>query len=609
MHITKQLNSNECGVCVVNSLVNHYYGVNDKQTILNKANLSKDGLTLYDFETLCMNFNIYAESYTMDYVEFIEYTCRDYLVCLINKDKAQHYVIVKKHHKHIEVYDSIDGYYQTSYEKFKDSYFGVVVLVSKAKTRIKLEKIGKIDILKNINVTHLLVALILQVIVVGLNMLISNYLNILINNSIQNQLVRNGIIISFIFLLFFVLQELIKWILQWINIKQFKINYQYLSSTYINSVLYKKRGFMNKIQSSFLFLSDSCITTIVSFLTQEISTFIANLVLVFISSILLAYFNPWLLVPQIISCVIAIICGYIEYVYNKGLLIQCINSQSTNCEITSDLINKFIPAPPNIFSRTFMRNNIQHNYSQLLSFYIRKNRFMQRLNFIENVLQYIIYIVVVLLFSFVMTNNETTNIGKMTYVIAIQALCINSFNSLCGMINKKYEYKKMSEIYNLCVNTNNILLSDGQRLESIESITYRGKPILKETIINDEFFNTLCLENNEVFFINNKNIKHYSARSYIDLLLVIDGGTWLDKKILWKNIDLTNKDLLPFLQKHKINLTNSESLSYKQQQIGWLLLCASIKNKLIIINKKLINEHENIFELIKQSNYVLFYGR
>jgi hypothetical protein len=150
---------------------------------------------------------------------------------------------------------------------------------------------------------------------------------------------------------------------------------------------------------------------------------------------------------------------------------------------------------------------------------------MQRLNFIENVLQYIIYIVVVLLFSFVMTNNETTNIGKMTYVIAIQALCINSFNSLCGMINKKYEYKKMSEIYNLCVNTNNILLSDGQRLESIESITYRGKPILKETIINDEFFNTLCLENNEVFFINNKNIKHYSARSYIDLLLVIDGGT------------------------------------------------------------------------------------
>jgi hypothetical protein len=67
--------------------------------------------------------------------------------------------------------------------------------------------------------------------------------------------------------------------------------------------------------------------------------------------------------------------------------------------------------------------------------------------------------------------------------------------------------------------------------------------------------------------------------------------------------------LLPFLQKHKINLTNSESLSYKQQQIGWLLLCASIKNKLIIINKKLINEHENIFELIKQSNYVLFYGR
>jgi hypothetical protein len=67
--------------------------------------------------------------------------------------------------------------------------------------------------------------------------------------------------------------------------------------------------------------------------------------------------------------------------------------------------------------------------------------------------------------------------------------------------------------------------------------------------------------------------------------------------------------LLFFLQEYKINLTNSEFLSYKQQQIGWLLLCASIKNKLIIINKELINEHEKILEFIRQSNYVLFYEK
>lgn len=74
MQITNQLNPNECGVCVVNSLVHHFYGFNDKLSVLDKANLGPDGLTIFDFELLCSKFNIYAESYTMDYVEFMEYS-------------------------------------------------------------------------------------------------------------------------------------------------------------------------------------------------------------------------------------------------------------------------------------------------------------------------------------------------------------------------------------------------------------------------------------------------------------------------------------------------------------------------------------------------------
>lgn len=191
----------------------------------------------------------------------------------------------------VDIYDSASGHIQQSIESFKNLFFGVLILVSKAKTNIRLKQIGKVDIMKNINVKHLLISLFLQIFIVGLNMLISNYLNVMINDSIQNQLVKNGLIFSCVFLLFFILQELVKWILQLINVRQFKINYQYLCNTYIQSILYKKRNFINKIQTSYLFLTDSCINTIVNFLTQEISSFISSFVLVLFSTILLAYFN------------------------------------------------------------------------------------------------------------------------------------------------------------------------------------------------------------------------------------------------------------------------------------------------------------------------------
>jgi ABC-type bacteriocin/lantibiotic exporter with double-glycine peptidase domain len=66
MQITKQTNPNECGICAINSLVDHYYHHNDKNVILNEAKLTSDGLSIFNFEVLSQKFGLFAETYQLE---------------------------------------------------------------------------------------------------------------------------------------------------------------------------------------------------------------------------------------------------------------------------------------------------------------------------------------------------------------------------------------------------------------------------------------------------------------------------------------------------------------------------------------------------------------
>ena len=63
MEITKQKSSLECGVCVINSFVKHYYNQNIKHEILDSANITDNGLSIYDFELLGQKYNLLIESF------------------------------------------------------------------------------------------------------------------------------------------------------------------------------------------------------------------------------------------------------------------------------------------------------------------------------------------------------------------------------------------------------------------------------------------------------------------------------------------------------------------------------------------------------------------
>ena len=53
MKITKQDNTSECGICVINSFIKYYFNKDIKNELLNTANITHNGLSILEFEKIC----------------------------------------------------------------------------------------------------------------------------------------------------------------------------------------------------------------------------------------------------------------------------------------------------------------------------------------------------------------------------------------------------------------------------------------------------------------------------------------------------------------------------------------------------------------------------
>jgi ATP-binding cassette subfamily B protein len=130
MNVVKQINSNECGICALASVYEHYYGIDIKTKLLEEANVKEAGLSLYDFEKLAINHGIFCETYKLDNKEFVELKPKEYFVALMRNGDSYHYVVVKKNKDAIHVYDSAQGKYKTNTEDFLKNFSGIIILIS-----------------------------------------------------------------------------------------------------------------------------------------------------------------------------------------------------------------------------------------------------------------------------------------------------------------------------------------------------------------------------------------------------------------------------------------------------------------------------------------------
>ncbi|RCT49764.1 bacteriocin ABC transporter ATP-binding protein, partial [Ureaplasma urealyticum] len=114
MKIVQQTSDNECGVCVINMLANYYHNKTiDKNLVLQKANLTKNGLNLQDLENLANEFSLDAQSFQCSFQELIDEKINDYFIALINRNGLNHFVIVKYFNKgFFRIYDPANQIYE-----------------------------------------------------------------------------------------------------------------------------------------------------------------------------------------------------------------------------------------------------------------------------------------------------------------------------------------------------------------------------------------------------------------------------------------------------------------------------------------------------------------
>jgi ABC-type bacteriocin/lantibiotic exporter with double-glycine peptidase domain len=292
MEITNQSNPNECGVCVINSLVQHFYHKSDKLAILHSANITEEGLSIFNFEYLAQQYGIFVETFELTWAEFVNLKNNEYMVCPIKKQNGLHYVIVRKRKHLIEVYDSVDGNYSTYLKQFANNFVGIIMMVSKSNTKINIDKLPKVDILHSLDWKYLVFSLLMQVAIVMLGAISADYFNIMINHAIASKSITNGLTIMLIFCIFFLLEGLMHYVLSLYSAKHFKISFHYLSRQLLNALNYKRRAFFHKVDSNYFYLVDTAMQSITVFIVSEVTTLCSNCILLVVITGVIAVINP-----------------------------------------------------------------------------------------------------------------------------------------------------------------------------------------------------------------------------------------------------------------------------------------------------------------------------
>jgi ABC-type bacteriocin/lantibiotic exporter with double-glycine peptidase domain len=368
----------------------------------------------------------------------------------------------------------------------------------------------KIDLFRNIKTTYLLISIFIQISIITLSTISANYLNLIINDAISNETFKNGLIITFVFLLITLLNGLAKYIFKLFCARGFKQCFMSLSNNFINSLNLKRNDFINKIDRNNFYLIDSAIQSISNFLTYEISTFCSNICLSITTLVIVACINQYFLITALISIIVIVIIGFIQYNFKNKILTTAIYNQNINNNICQEYI-KYFESQKNSVIQNKLNEDLKRNYYQYMKLYIKKTKFDTTTSFINELLYNLIYFLIILISTFLIINNKNMNIGQLTFLVAISSMLHNSVEGLCDFVMKKIEFKAMSDIYDSFVRTSNEETNNKIIIEKINSIAIKidndftelenGQHISKE-LINDE----LC--NNKTTLINNINIEN-----------------------------------------------------------------------------------------------------
>jgi ABC-type bacteriocin/lantibiotic exporter with double-glycine peptidase domain len=611
---TNQLNYNECGICVINTLIKHFYRHDIKHQLLNEANITDKGLSVYDFEEICSKHGIFTESFQVDNNELRMLETNKLFVALINRDGGMHYVICKKKKViNIDVIDSISGHKIISIEQFLKEFSGIIIFVNKNQANINI-KDDKITIFKHINVSYLLTNLLLQALIIGLAVISANYLSLIIKNSLSNSSYRNCVIISFIFFIIFVSSSLSKYLSSLLSAKQIKNNYYTLTNSFLNCMKNKDSTFFNKVNKHYLYLVDHCIHAISTYNTIEISNFIASLSFSFILLIYIASIDAIFLFVCGGGILLLATIGFIEYKYKQKMLTRVVNNGTVNSSICTETI-KYIETQHNAFILSDIISKFKTNYNEYINLYYKNTKFSGGVSLLSEIIEKILLIIIILISSYYFDTRFDNDVSKIILSISLITMFYSNISNIISFISMYTEYGKMNEIFHNIISIGN--KKDGEHeFTEIESISINNQEIKNGAEINVDNFEKYLVkfysDEKIKIKINNIEVKDIKNDWINNNIYILNKDQKINKNILLNNFN-TNKELINFIKKTKFDICNINDEEIEKTQIINILACLRLKNKIIYFNDNMryINKDikkyitKNIVPIIKNNNFLI----
>lgn len=201
MKITNQDSPNECGVCVINSLINYFYHRNNKNELLNNVTIGPNGMNVFEFESLCFKYHLTPESYEITTNELKELDINEYFVILLTSNNINHYVIARKNKDNkLTIYDSTKGIYELSYDDLEKQFLNIMIKIHKSKDFKKFNLSEKYN-LSSLNVKYILVNVFLQLIIASLSICFGLFINYILDLCTNSESVKTLFVVCFIFIL------------------------------------------------------------------------------------------------------------------------------------------------------------------------------------------------------------------------------------------------------------------------------------------------------------------------------------------------------------------------------------------------------------------------
>jgi len=450
MEGTEQNNTNECGVCVISSLVKYFHKVDLKTKILDDANLKEDGLSIYDFEILGNKYGIHCEAFQMSLDEFKGYSNKDFFVVLKNNGMYNHYQIIKKKKARIYIIDSVDGECEVTLDEYCKNFIGIIILVSKKEMETAYKKTSFFN---KLNIKYVLLNVFLQTLVIVLTMISANYLSIFLNNALANDSTSNMLVISFLFFVIFCCNILIKMVMTLYAQRSMKGAFIQHSADFLKFIKNKDDSFLLKINVNNLYLIDHSISTIIRFELSNFNAFISSCISSLVICLYLLFIDYKIIIFCIVFILLTSLVSFLNFRYKKKNLNELINNSNSNSTYISKIIACLTKNSNESFENITM--DLKKNYLNYSTLNYETNKFQAMTGGIDEIIDKVLMIMLLIFVFFFYNSSFNGDIGKVILICSLFTIFCSNIKSVLNFPSSIVEYNKMKQIYDDIIGVGN----------------------------------------------------------------------------------------------------------------------------------------------------------